>query len=48
MAISKELYERYKAMKAAKLAAQSEENSSQNQPVKSGFSALSQTSPVQF
>lgn len=47
MAISKELYERYKAMKAAKLAAQSEENSSQNQPVKSGFSALSQTSPVQ-
>lgn len=47
MAISKELYERYKAMKAAKLAAQKEENSSQNQPVKSGFSALSQTSPVQ-
>ena len=47
MAINKELYERYKAMKAAKLAAQKEENSSQNQPVKSGFSALSQTSPVQ-
>lgn len=46
MAISKELYERYKAMKAAKLAAATEENTSQNQSVKSGFSALSQSSSV--
>lgn len=47
MAISKELYERYKAMKAAKLAAQAEGNSSQNQPVTSGFRALSQAQQVQ-
>lgn len=39
MAVSKELLERYKAMKAAKLAQQSEGT----QPAKTGFAALSQT-----
>ena len=42
MAINKELYERYKAMKAAKSASESEQ-----QPPKTGFAALNNSTPEQ-
>lgn len=42
MAINKELYERYKAMKATKSASESEQ-----QPPKTGFAALNNSPPEQ-